>query len=335
MPLAGLVFGWGAFHDDWNARGQLAEALGRRLLALGLPLLVLAGRRLRPQARRRLAPFVVALALADLAWVHAGINPALPANEVYARTPAIDFLAAQPERMAATGYDFRPNAAMVYGLFDVRGDDSLKLSRYERVYGHELATPHPTFFRPIEQWDSPWLDRLGVRWVLAPPGSTPLVAGWHTAYAGSDATVFDRGLPQPLVRVENGAPSPPVVGAHPRALGARLAGDSDGLDTPDHRRDLGRRLARDDRWPPARRRGGRRSLARRAARGLTWAPGGALPARGALLGSGGEPQGLVLLLVRRRQARRRRRVRDGAPASELDDGGRTRQGETDAVAAEG
>jgi hypothetical protein len=184
-------------------------------VALGLPLLVLGGLRLRPEARRRLAPLVVAVALADLAWAHAGINPALPANQVYARTPAIDFLAAQPERMAATGTDLRPNAAMVFVLFDVRGDDSLKLSRYEKVYGHELATPHPTFFRPIEQWKSPWLDRLGVRWVLAPPGAVPPVASWGVAYSGDDATVFDRGRPQPLVRFENGASPPHVVARTP------------------------------------------------------------------------------------------------------------------------
>lgn len=214
VPLSGLVCGWIAFHDDWSARGQLAEALVASLLALGLLLLVLAGRNLRPQVRKRLAPILVALTLADLAWAHAGINPALPANEVYARTPAIDFLAGQSERMAATGSGFRPNAAMVFGLFDVRGDDSLKLSRYERIYGRELATPHPTFFRPIEQWESPGLDRLSVRWVLAPPGSTPL-AGWHTAYAGSDATVFDRGPQPPLVRFENSAPPPRVVGRTP------------------------------------------------------------------------------------------------------------------------
>ena len=214
-PLAGLVLGWVAFHDDWSTRGQLDEALGATLMALGLPLLVVAGLRLRPAARRRLAPFVVALALAELAWVHAGINPALPANEVYARTPAIDFLAAQPERMAATGTDFRPNAAMVYGLFDVRGDDSLKLSRYEKVYGHELATPHPTFFRPIEHWESPALDRLGVRWVLAPPGSAAPVASWGVAYAGADATVFDRGVSQPLVHYENGSSPPQVLSRTP------------------------------------------------------------------------------------------------------------------------
>jgi hypothetical protein len=215
LPLTGLVVGWAAFYDDWSARGQLGNQLGATLLAIALPILVVAGLRLPLAARRRCAPILVALTLADLVWAHAGINPALPVGELYARTLAIDFLAAQPERMAATGTAFRPNAAMVFGLFDVRGDDSLKLSRYERVYGHELATPHPTYFRPIERWDSLWLDRLGVRWVLAPPGAPSPVAGWSVAYAGSDATVFDRGVTQPIVRFEKDTPPPQTLSRSP------------------------------------------------------------------------------------------------------------------------
>jgi hypothetical protein len=215
VPLAGLAFGWTAFHDDWSARGQLAEETAATVLALGLPLLVLAALALQPAARRRLAPLVVLATLADLAWAHAGINPALPVDELYPRTPAIDFLAAQDERIAAVGTALRPNAAMVYGLFDVRGDDSLKLSRYEKVYGRELATPHPTFFRPIEHWQSPWLDRMGVRWVLAPPATPPPVNAWSTAYAGTDATVFDRGGTQPVVRFENGASPPQTLSRTP------------------------------------------------------------------------------------------------------------------------
>ncbi|MEO8197089.1 MAG: YfhO family protein, partial [Thermoanaerobaculia bacterium] len=207
LPLAGLVFGWATFHDDWGARGQLGEEATATLLAIGLPLLVLAGCRLSPAARRRCAPLIVLLTIADLAWAHAGINPVLPVGELYARTPAVDFLAGRPERIAAVGTALRPNAAMALGLYDVRGDDSLKLSRYEKVYGRELATAHPTFFRPIEHWQSPWLDRLGVRWVLAPPGSAPPVAGWKVAYAGDDATVFDRSSAQPLVRYDDGSPS--------------------------------------------------------------------------------------------------------------------------------
>ncbi len=207
LPLAGLAFGWAAFHDDWSARGQLGDELGATLLAIGLPTLVVAGLRLPLAARRRCAPILVALTLADLAWAHAGINPALPVGELYARTPAIDFLAAKPERIAAVGTALRPNAAMVLGLYDVRGDDSLKLSRYEKVYGHELATPHPTYFRPIEHWESPWLDRLGVRWVLAPPGTAPPVAEWTVAYTGDDATIFERKTAQPLVRLEGASTS--------------------------------------------------------------------------------------------------------------------------------
>jgi hypothetical protein len=215
LPLGGLALGWAAFHDDWSARGQIAEEAGATALAIGLPLVVLAGLALSPVWRRRLAPLVVLLALADLTWAHAGINPALPADELYARTPAIEFLAAKTERIAAVGSALRPNAAMALGLYDVRGDDSLKLSRYERVYGRELATPHPTYFRPIEHWDSPWLDRLGVRWVLAPPTTSPPVGSWSTAYAGADATVFDRGAPQPVVRFADGSPPPQVLSRTP------------------------------------------------------------------------------------------------------------------------
>lgn len=230
VPLVGLGGGWMAFHDDWSARGQLTEVIGASVLALSLPLLAIAALALSPAARRRWAPLLIALTLADLAWAHAEINPALPADELYRRTPAIDFLAAQPERIAAVGTALRPNAAMVFGLFDVRGDDSLKLSRYERVYGHELATPHPTYFRPIERWDSLWLDRLGVRWVLAPPAALAPVAGWRVAYAGTDATVFDRGVPQPIVRCENGSPPPPVVARTPGRWELAWPGAADGSD---------------------------------------------------------------------------------------------------------
>ncbi len=216
LPLTGLVLGWAAFHDDWSARGQLGNQLGATLLAIALPVLVVAGLRLPLAARRRCAPIIVALALADLAWAHAGINPALPVGELYARTPAIDFLAAKPERVAAVGTALRPNAAMVLGLYDVRGDDTLKLSRYEKVYGRGA-----------------WRRRIRPSSVRSCTGSRPgstgsacagssrlrgapsPVAGWIVAYAGSDATVFDRGATQPIVRFENGAPPPRTLSRSP------------------------------------------------------------------------------------------------------------------------
>ncbi|MEO8275490.1 MAG: YfhO family protein [Thermoanaerobaculia bacterium] len=202
LPLLAVVAGWAAFRDDWQVRGQTSTELAATALALGLPLLLIAALRLSARSRRRLAPWILCIAVADLVWAHRLINPVLPVEKLQARTPAIEFLAGRPERIAAIGDAFRPNAAMVHGLYDVRGDDSLKLSRYEKVYGSELATPHPTFFRAITNWTSPWLDRLGVRWVLAAPGTAPPVASWTAVYSGADATIFERATAEPLVRFE-------------------------------------------------------------------------------------------------------------------------------------
>ena len=87
------------------------------------------------------------------------------------------------------------------------------LSRYERVYGRELAQGHPTFFRSIENWRSEWLDRLGVRWFLASPGAASPVAEWRRAYSGHDATIFERTTAQALVRFDGASPaaSPPIL----------------------------------------------------------------------------------------------------------------------------
>jgi hypothetical protein len=99
---------------------------------------------------------------------------------------------------------------MVHRLRDVRGDDTLKLASYERVY-RSFAGASPYFFEPITDWRAPALDRLGVRWVLAPPGAPPPVDGWRLAFDGADARVFERTSALPLVRWLGGdarAPSP-------------------------------------------------------------------------------------------------------------------------------
>jgi hypothetical protein len=93
---------------------------------------------------------------------------------------------------------------MVYGLHDPRGDDPLKLERYEQVYA-TFAPCDPVFYEPIARWRDPWLDRLGVRWVMAEPGGPAADPSWRLAYDGSDARIFERPGALPLVRWE-GAP---------------------------------------------------------------------------------------------------------------------------------
>src|SRR5687767_15397046 len=48
--------------------------------------------------------------------------------------------------------------------------------------------PYTTLFRsfqPVERWDDPWLDRLGVRWVVGGPDEPAPVPGWRLAYQGA------------------------------------------------------------------------------------------------------------------------------------------------------
>lgn len=207
LVALGLAAGWWAFAGDWAARGQSAHQLAWTAAVVGLAAGLALALLLAPAGRRRLVPWLLVAVTADLVLAHARSNPGLPLPRLYPETGAVRFLAEHPERLAAPGHALRPNAAMVYGLYDVRGDDSLKLGHYQALYAAHLGPGHPTYFRPVTRWGSPWLDRLGVRWVLTPPGSAPLAPGWRRAYAGADATVYERPSPLPLVRFAEPAPA--------------------------------------------------------------------------------------------------------------------------------
>jgi hypothetical protein len=171
-------------------------------------LLTAGAARLAPEGRRRFALAVPALLAVDLALAHAGANPALPASELYPETPAVHFLKLHSDggltRIAGVGSALQPNASLVYGLFDVRGDTPVKLESYQRVYA-SFASPHPVYFRPIRDWNSGWLDGLGVRHVVGAPGSRPPVTPpgdfrWRRVYDGEDARIWRRPRARPVVR---------------------------------------------------------------------------------------------------------------------------------------
>ena len=146
-------------------------------------------------------PVLPAVALIDLLLAHGGILRAIPLDRLYPETGAVRFLQAQEGRVAGVGQALRPNAAMVYGLSDARGDDPVKLERYEAVY-RSFAPGDPVFFEPIRRWGDPWLDRLGVRWVVAGPSEE--MPEWRLAYRGADARVYERPGALPLVRWTEG-----------------------------------------------------------------------------------------------------------------------------------
>ncbi len=197
-----LFLAWFVLDDEWSAHGALSTQAAWTFWVLGLGLGLALALWLTPARRAALATLVIALAAADLAVAHGRTLPALPASRHFPSTPALDFLARQPGRVVAPGQALRPNTAMVFGLSDLRGDDPLKLLAYEEVYGARLASSDPVYFRPITRWQSPWLDRLGVRWVLDEPFAPPIDPSWRLAYQGHDASVYERRSALDLARLE-------------------------------------------------------------------------------------------------------------------------------------
>ncbi len=221
LTFAALASAWWMWAGEWATRGQTGRQLAATVVTGGLVLLLLASLLLSSKARWRWLPLLLSLVAVDLWLAHHRANPGLSAARLYPPTQAVEWLGepdGQPYRVAATSFALRPNAAMVYGLYDVRGDDSLKLANYEKLYGEELGRPHPTFFRPLERWDSPWLDRLGVRWVLTPPGAAASAAGWRLRYDGEDARLFERPTALPLVRWLPVGDEGPSQGDPPRVV---------------------------------------------------------------------------------------------------------------------
>ncbi len=204
---AGLVLGllavaWWRLGDGFRAHGLLGtEGAWTGWIALLVGLLALS---LFLPAERRwtLWPLLPALLAIDLVAAHGHTNPGLSNARLYPVTGAVRFLQGRPERVAGLGDALHPDAAMVYGLYDVRGDSPVKLQRYEEVYA-AMGTADPVYFYPIRDWSSPWLDRLGVRWVVAGPAEAPPPRlAWRLAWQGSDARVYERPGALPLARLE-------------------------------------------------------------------------------------------------------------------------------------
>jgi hypothetical protein len=205
LTLALLAVSWWRFGGDWRAHGLAgSEAAWTAWIAAGASLLALS-LFLPPERRWTASPLLAAFLLLDLVAAHARTNPGLAVRKIYPVTGGVRFLQGRPERVAGLGDALHPDAAMVYGLYDVRGDSPVKLQRYDEIYA-DMAAGDPVYFHPIQNWSSPWLDRLGVRWVMAAPGEEPPPgASWHLAYSGPDARIYERPGALPLARLIGGA----------------------------------------------------------------------------------------------------------------------------------
>ncbi len=215
-----LAAAWLSFAPQWVEKDLLGGQLAWTLWALAAMVLLAIGGPLGPVGRHRLAAFLPWLVAAELIVAHGAINPALRLSQLFPETAAMQFLQGKPGRVAGLGLALRPNAAMVYGLYDIRGDDTLKLAHYEEVY-RQFGGASPFYFQPVERWRHPWVDKLGTRWVVAPPGRRLPQLGWRLAFTGDDAWVYERTSAWPLVRwLGKGSAEPRTEGLEAQRVGA-------------------------------------------------------------------------------------------------------------------
>ncbi len=209
LARAPEAFADGRMFYSYQARNLLILGLA---LAAGGALLALR-RRFR---RRALWGAGLALVLlAELFAVGYGFYPRVDPALVAYRTPALEFLQADPDLFRITTYGddktLQPNTAMLYGLADIRGYDSI----IPRQYVEYMRLVHPQGMLPYNQiapvpggspeaLDSPLLDLLNVKYVVTTqtierPGYTLAYEGEVRIYENADA--LPRAFLVPRARV--------------------------------------------------------------------------------------------------------------------------------------
>ncbi len=209
LARAPEAFSDGRMFYSYQARNLLI--LGLALAAGGLLLV------LRRRFSRR-AVWGAALALVLLAELFAigyGFFPRVDPALVAYRTPALDFLAADPDLFRITTYGddktLQPNTPLLYGLADIRGYDSI----IPRQYVEYMRLAYPQGMLPYNQigpipggspeaLDAPLLDLLNVKYVVTTqaierPGYALAYEGEVRIYENLDA--LPRAFLVPRARV--------------------------------------------------------------------------------------------------------------------------------------
>jgi hypothetical protein len=142
----------------------------------------------------RKRPFVIALAVyVELFATSAAWNPVQRGTELYPRTPMIDALlklqAKEPYRIAGIGAPLFPNLNVPFGLADVRTHDPMASGRYMHLLRTTRNWDRKAYYEKWNDADSPLLDFLNARWILAEPGVN--ITRFRLVYDGKDGRIFE------------------------------------------------------------------------------------------------------------------------------------------------
>ena len=173
---------------------------------------------------RRLTSWAPALLVAvlavDLFSFGVDFNPAIPGNEFYPVTPAIQYLQqhAGPYRVLPVGGAYYTDDFTVYGLDVVTGYDHFRDDRYLTLLGDSLSGDERSLwahsgFVTIGQQPhlaSPAFDMLAVKYAYfqtAPAAATVAAWGhWQQVYSGPDGAILEnlQALPKQFIADSTG-----------------------------------------------------------------------------------------------------------------------------------
>jgi hypothetical protein len=161
-----------------------------------------------PRLRHHAAAVLLIAVAADLALLgipyQPAVKPDLALPSPATTPPALAALSAAaaggPWRVAAEGWDFVPNLAALWDLWDVRGSDPMRPAATAAFMAPRLmglrSPSHQVLVMP-GQVDYRTLDLLAVRWLLAPHRRT-MPPPWRLVTHDAGGRVWENGAAVPL-----------------------------------------------------------------------------------------------------------------------------------------
>ena len=174
-----------------------ALSVARQALLPSAIVLLLAAVLLVAIVRKPAMMLLIVAAIAEMWAVTRPYNPIHPVSTLYPRTPLIETVLRvhrrQPDRVVGLGPMFFPNTNLIFGLEDVRMLDAMGPARYLKLLGSIMPSFDAHDYYP--KWmdaDTPLLDYLNVRWVMAEPGRTLTNSNRYALiYDGPDGQLWE------------------------------------------------------------------------------------------------------------------------------------------------
>lgn len=203
VAIALMTIAWGtlrARHAWLDANGLIDFATRWTWLTIWLTAavtIVALARLMRVSGRVPAGVALCGLVALDLLLFGRGFHPLIPTDQAFPVTPEVARVQEDRElfRVLGAGGSLMPNAAMAYGLQDVRGYDGLLVARYADLLDAAFRYEHHTHFATNLQ--SPLINLLNVKYVFGVP-NVEAPEGWFTKLIDGEAPLYrnNRVLPR-------------------------------------------------------------------------------------------------------------------------------------------